>query len=220
MLTRRPERRNPRRWAAGGRGLRRRPHTARRVGVAPGRVCAVQAIGCDRRVPTAAGLMRADEITAAQPKGVCQRYYDWALIPHPDPAGHTDPNDPADGSAGGCWCLPVRSNRTSVSWPSTAAATPQTSCRYANWSASPDADATNTAPEPTPRTQPAHARNDLRLEYYPEGADNVPGSHEVMFPNRFYQGNVTRNDPAAGTIRISIGMVSGFQLADRISMYS
>ncbi len=51
----------------------------------------VLAIGCDRRVPTGAGLLRADVLTAGLPphawqrlsagagaKG--QRFYDWALI--------------------------------------------------------------------------------------------------------------------------------------------
>jgi ubiquinone/menaquinone biosynthesis C-methylase UbiE len=64
---------------------------ARRVGY-------VLAIGCDRRVPTAAGLVRADQITAGLPKRAWQRlsagpgakgqrYYDWAWITHPEPRG-------------------------------------------------------------------------------------------------------------------------------------
>lgn len=51
----------------------------------------VLAIGCDRRVPTAAGPMRADPLAAGLPKSVwtrlsagpgakSQRYYNWALI--------------------------------------------------------------------------------------------------------------------------------------------
>lgn len=51
----------------------------------------VLAIGCDRRVPTAAGQMRADTLAGRLPKGAWQRlsadpgangqrYYDWALI--------------------------------------------------------------------------------------------------------------------------------------------
>jgi hypothetical protein len=62
---------------------------ARRVGY-------VLAIGCDRRIPTAGRLIRADEVVAGLPprawqrlsagagaKG--QRFYDWELISHPDP---------------------------------------------------------------------------------------------------------------------------------------
>ena len=62
------------------------------------RVGYVLAIGCDRRVPTAAGLLRADELTAGLPRWAWQRlsagagakgqrYYDWALVTHLDPAG-------------------------------------------------------------------------------------------------------------------------------------
>jgi hypothetical protein len=51
----------------------------------------VLAIGCDRRVPTAAGPMRADTLAANLPKGAWQRlsagpgakgqrYYDWAWV--------------------------------------------------------------------------------------------------------------------------------------------
>src|ERR671916_626069 len=51
----------------------------------------VLAIGCDRRVPTAAGPTRADTLAADMPKGVWQRlsagpgargqrYHDWAFI--------------------------------------------------------------------------------------------------------------------------------------------
>ncbi len=57
------------------------------------------AIGCDRRVPTAAGSVRADELTAGLPKRAWQRlsagpgakgqrYYDWALITLTPPAAH------------------------------------------------------------------------------------------------------------------------------------
>lgn len=78
----------------------------------------VLAIGCDRRVPTAAGLQRADALTASLPRWAWQRlsagpgakgqrYYDWALIeldpPHQQPtAPGTDPE---------CWWLLVRRNR-------------------------------------------------------------------------------------------------------------
>ena len=59
----------------------------------------VLAIGCDRRVPTAAGSMRADTLAASLPKGAWQRlsagpgakgqrYYDWALITLTADSGH------------------------------------------------------------------------------------------------------------------------------------
>jgi SRSO17 transposase len=59
----------------------------------------VLAIGCDRRVLTAAGLMRSDTLAASLPKGVWQRlsagsgakgqrYYDWALVTLSAQAGH------------------------------------------------------------------------------------------------------------------------------------
>lgn len=74
-------------------------------------------IGCDRRIRTAAGLLRADEITAGLPKRAWQRlsagagakgqrFYDWALIAHPDPAGTED--NPAGTE---CWWLLVRRHR-------------------------------------------------------------------------------------------------------------
>jgi SRSO17 transposase len=82
---------------------------ARRVGY-------VLAIGCDRRVPTAAGLMRADELATGLPRRAWQRlsagagakgqrYYDWALITHPDPAAAADTTDSQ------CWWLLVRRHR-------------------------------------------------------------------------------------------------------------
>jgi SRSO17 transposase len=83
------------------------------------RVGYVLAIGCDRRIPTTAGLLRADEIAAGAPldawqrlsagagaKG--QRYYDWAWVAHPDPAGKTDLTDPTDAK---CWWLMIRRHR-------------------------------------------------------------------------------------------------------------
>ena len=79
------------------------------------RVGYVLAIGCDRRVPTAAGPIRADQLIAGLPRRAWQRlsagagakgqrYYDWALITltHPDPARDVDPADTQ------CWWLLVR----------------------------------------------------------------------------------------------------------------
>jgi SRSO17 transposase len=80
------------------------------------RVGYVLAIGCDRRIPTQAGSLRADEIVADLPKRAWQRlsagagakgqrFYDWALISHPDPAGTDDP------AGTECWWLLVRRRR-------------------------------------------------------------------------------------------------------------
>jgi SRSO17 transposase len=104
----------PARWVAGdevyGADPRLRAELeARRVGY-------VLAIGCDRRIPTQAGLFRADELAAGLPRRAWQRlsagagakgqrFYDWALISHPDPAGSTAPTDTQ------CWWLLVRRHR-------------------------------------------------------------------------------------------------------------
>jgi SRSO17 transposase len=110
----------PARWVAGDEvygadpGLRAELEL-RRVGYVLG-------IGCDRRVPTAAGPARTDEIAAGLPhtawqrlsagagaKG--QRYYDWAWVTHPDPAAPTDPVDPVDPVDTQCWWLLIRRHR-------------------------------------------------------------------------------------------------------------
>ncbi len=114
MLTRALNAGVPARWVAGDEvygadPMLRAECETRRVGY-------VLAIGCDRRVPTAAGLLRADEITKDLPRRawqrLCacagakgQRYYDWALINHPDPADAADPTDEP------CWWLLVRRHR-------------------------------------------------------------------------------------------------------------
>jgi SRSO17 transposase len=83
------------------------------------RIGYVLAIGCDRRVPTPAGPVRADTLAASLPRWAWQRlsagsgakgerYYDWAwitLTPH-----HADKNE--DDSDTGCWWLLVRRHRT------------------------------------------------------------------------------------------------------------
>ena len=107
----------PARWVAGDEvygadPLLRAELESRRVGY-------VLAIGCDRRIPTHAGLIRADELAASVPRWAWQRlsvgagakgqrYYDWALIAHPDPAQPTGPAEPADTQR---WWLLVRRNR-------------------------------------------------------------------------------------------------------------
>jgi hypothetical protein len=98
----------------------------------------VLAIGCDRRVPTAAGPIRADALTASLPRRAWQRlsagagakgqrYYDWAWVSLTPPAGCARP--------GGCWSA---ATATPASWRSTAA-TARNLSRCASWSGSPDA---------------------------------------------------------------------------------
>jgi SRSO17 transposase len=110
------------------------------------RIGYVLGIGCDRQIPTGAGMMRADVLAAGLPKQAWQRlsagagakgrrYYDWAWISHPDPTGQADPADPSDRQ---CWWLLVRRHRGTGELRSTAA-TPHRWCRCASWSASPDA---------------------------------------------------------------------------------
>ncbi len=87
----------PARWAAGDEvygadpGLRAELK-ARQVGY-------VLAIGCDRRLPTTAGPMRADTLAASVPTGAWarlsagrgakgQRYYDWAWVTLTAESGH------------------------------------------------------------------------------------------------------------------------------------
>jgi SRSO17 transposase len=73
----------------------------------------VLAIGCDRRVPTGAGLLRADQLTAGLPRHAWQRvaagagakgqrFYDWALLTL---------TPPAEVSETACWWLLVRRHR-------------------------------------------------------------------------------------------------------------
>jgi SRSO17 transposase len=73
----------------------------------------VLAIGCDHRVPTAVGQLRADQLTAGLPQWAWQRlsagagaegqrYYDWALITL---------TPPAQPSESACWWLLVRRRR-------------------------------------------------------------------------------------------------------------
>jgi SRSO17 transposase len=103
----------PARWVAGDEVYGADP--ALRAECEFRRVGYVLAIGCDRRVPTAAGPIRADQLIAGLPRRAWQRlsagagakgqrYYDWALITltHPDPARDVDPADTQ------CWWLLVR----------------------------------------------------------------------------------------------------------------
>jgi SRSO17 transposase len=98
------------RWVAGDEVYGADP--ALRAELETHRVGYVLAIGCDRRVPTEAGPMRADTLTARLPKRAWQRlsagpgakgqrYYDWALVSIPG----TEPTEPVDQQ---CWWLLVR----------------------------------------------------------------------------------------------------------------
>ena len=110
-----PGRRGPGPVGGRRRGLRRRPRPARRA-ARPSRIGYVLAIGCDRRVPTDAGPIRADELAAGLPRRAWQRlsagpgakgqrFYDWAWIDHTDRAHRDDPLDTQ------CWSLLIRRNR-------------------------------------------------------------------------------------------------------------
>jgi SRSO17 transposase len=104
----------PARWVTGDEVYGADP--ALRAELEARRVGYVLAIGCDRRIPTQAGLIRADELAASVPRWAWQRlsagagakgqrFYDWALVSHPDPTGVVDPADAQR------WWLLVRRNR-------------------------------------------------------------------------------------------------------------
>jgi SRSO17 transposase len=76
----------------------------------------VLAIGCDRRIPTDSGPIRADELATGLPRRAWhrlsagpgakgQRIYDWAWIEHTDRARRDDPLDTQ------CWSLLIRRHR-------------------------------------------------------------------------------------------------------------
>jgi SRSO17 transposase len=112
----------PARWVAGDEVYGADPDL--RTELELRRVGYVLGIGCDRWVPTAAGLLRADQIAASLPRQAWQRLaagagakgqrnYDWAWVAHPDPAGTTDPGDPGDPGDPDCqcWWLLIRRHR-------------------------------------------------------------------------------------------------------------
>ena len=83
------------------------------------RVGYVLAIGCDRRIRTAARPIRADELAAGLPRHAWhrlsagpgakgQRFYDWAWIAHHDRAHPAGDDDPLDTQQ---WWLLIRRNR-------------------------------------------------------------------------------------------------------------
>jgi SRSO17 transposase len=115
MLTRALQAGVPARWVAGDEVYGADPGL--RTECELHRIGYVLAIGCDRRIPTTAGPIRADELAAGLPRWAWQRlsagsgakgerYYDWAWIEHPDPAGHRDHDaDPLDTQR---WSLLIR----------------------------------------------------------------------------------------------------------------
>ena len=107
-------------WVAGDEVYGADPHL--RAELEAQQVGYVLAIGCDRRIPTAAGPLRADELAAGLPRRAWhrlsagsgakgERFYDWAWISHPDPAprsSRADPDDPLDTRS---WWLLIRRHR-------------------------------------------------------------------------------------------------------------
>jgi len=107
MLTRALNAGVPARWVAGDEVYGADPTT--RAELEDREVGYVLAIGCDRRVPTAAGSIRVDLLTAGLPRRAWQRlspgagakgqrYYDWTLVTLADPE---DADTDATGTA--CW---------------------------------------------------------------------------------------------------------------------
>jgi SRSO17 transposase len=114
MLTRALHAAVPARWVAGDEVYGNDPGL--RAECEGQRIGYVLAIGCDRRVPTAAGPIRADALVAGLPRWAWQqlsagsgakgeRCYDWAWIA-------LTPTTTPDGIDTGCWWLLVRRNRT------------------------------------------------------------------------------------------------------------
>jgi SRSO17 transposase len=115
MLTRAVDAGMPARWVAGDEVYGADPDLraqleARGVGY-------VLAIAGNRRLPTAAGPIRADVLAAALPRRAWQRlsagagakgqrYYDWAWLELPTPA-----RPGADAAGAGCWWLLIRRSR-------------------------------------------------------------------------------------------------------------
>jgi SRSO17 transposase len=114
MLTRALRDGVPARWLAGDEVYGADPGL--RAECERNRIGYVLAIGCDRRIPTAAGPQRADELAAGLPRWAWQRLsagrgakgervYEWAWIDHTDRAHRDDPLDTQ------CWSLLIRRHR-------------------------------------------------------------------------------------------------------------
>ena len=112
------------------------------------RIGYVLAIGCDRRIPTPAGLVRADALAeslpqrawqrvSAGPGAKGQRYYDWAWVT----LSSDDANDDTN-----CWWLLIRRHPTTGELAFYRCyAPPRTWSRCASWSASLDVAAATPA---------------------------------------------------------------------------
>jgi SRSO17 transposase len=106
MLTRALRAGIPARWVAADEVYGADPDL--RTELEAHRIGYVLAIGCDRRIPTAAGSIRADRLAAGLPRHAWhrvsagtgakgERFYDWAWIQHHDHAAHlTHRDNPLD----------------------------------------------------------------------------------------------------------------------------
>jgi SRSO17 transposase len=114
MLTRALQAGVPARWVAGDEVYGADPGL--RAECELHRIGYVLAVGCDRRIPTAAGPIRADALAAGLPRWAWQRlsagpgakgerHYDWAWIEHTHRSHHHDPLDTQ------CWSLLIRRHR-------------------------------------------------------------------------------------------------------------
>ena len=110
----------PARWVAGDEVYGADP--ALRYELELRRVGYVLAIGCDRRVPTGAGSLRADALTTGLPQQAWQRlsagagakgqrYYDWAWVTLTPPTVSTAAATSPDDADTQCWWLLVRRHR-------------------------------------------------------------------------------------------------------------
>ena len=110
----------PARWAAGDEVYGADPEL--RAELEAQQIGYVLAIGCDRRIPTAAGPIRADKLAAGLPRRAWhrlsagpgakgERFYDWAWISHPDPAGRSNRTEPDDLLEAQSWWLLIRRHR-------------------------------------------------------------------------------------------------------------
>lgn len=105
MLTRALRAGVPARWVAADEVYG--PDPDLRAELETQRVGYVLPIGCDRRIHTAAGPIRADDLTAGLPRHAWhqlsagpgakgQRFYDWAWIAHQDRATPANADDSLD----------------------------------------------------------------------------------------------------------------------------
>ena len=121
MLTRALRAGTPARWVAGDEVYGNDPGLRAECEIQ--QIGYVLAIGCDRRVPTAAGPIRADALVAGLPRWAWQqlsagpgakgeRCYDWAWITLTPDNRDDRCADGTDRTDVGCWWLLVRRNQT------------------------------------------------------------------------------------------------------------